>query len=70
MFGGTWILSSVDRLEEVRDHEPADLPAQLRSILIRIAEVEARPHTSIVDLLDHVLESVVVARFTGHEAVE
>ena len=61
---------SVDRLKEVPHHKPADLPTNIRPILLRMAKVEARPHTRIVDFIDHLLEPLVVACFTGHKAVD
>ena len=50
--------------------EPGDLSSDSRSVRLRIAEVEACPHPGIVDLRDHVLESPVVARLTGRQAVD
>ena len=60
----------VERLEEVPHHEPGNLPANPRTILLRITEVEPCPHASIVDFRDYLPEPLVVARFTSHEAVD
>src|SRR6266536_825786 len=62
--------ASAERLEEVLDDVAADRAPEVRALQVRVTEVEAAEDTRPVDVLDHVLQAVVLARRPGDPTVE